>query len=66
MYSTYASGTSPLVLSATGIKLGANETLHMHVGSVDVTPPLPLVYGYSLEQAFSVEGVVTAMVPQSA
>lgn len=59
-------GPSPLTLSASDIKLGANETLYLHVSTVDMTPPLPVVYGYSLEQAFSVEGTVSALVPPRA
>lgn len=61
-YSAFASGASPLTLSATGIKLAENETLAMHVGTMDPTPPVPAPFFYSLEQAFAVEGTVTSLV----
>lgn len=64
MYYEEVSGMSPLSLSANGITLGENETLYVHVGTVDPTPSLPAPFFYSLEQAFTVEGTLTALVPQ--
>lgn len=66
MFSTYASGSSPLALSVADVTLGENETLILHVGTVDPTPQPPVMLFYSLEQAFSIEGAVRALVPPRA
>ena len=66
MFSVSASGPSPLVLSATDVKLAPDEALYFHVGTSDPTPPLPVFFFYSLEQPFSVEGTVTALVNATA
>lgn len=66
MYSSFASGPSPVALAAADIKLGPGEALYLHVGTIDPTPPAPVPLFYSLEQAFTIDGAVTALVNATA
>lgn len=67
-YRQFATGPSPLALMASNVKLAEGEMLGMHVGVVDPTPrpPAPIYADYGIEQAFSVEGTLTAMVNATA
>lgn len=62
MFFMGVSGMSPLAIQAPDIAMGENETLILHVGIVRPTPPLPVPFFYSVEQAFAVEGMLTAVV----
>lgn len=58
------SGPSPLTLSATGVFLGENETLQVKVGLERKVPYTPGVFFfYSIDQEFTIEGKVHALVP---
>lgn len=63
MFGLFASGPSPLTLSAPDVVVREDEVLMIHLGTMDPTPPVPVAMGYSLEQAFSLEGVVRSLVP---
>jgi hypothetical protein len=65
-YRASASGSSPVTLSAADITLTEGETLWIHVGVVRPTPSVPAPFFYSLEQPFSIDGVLVAMVNATA
>lgn len=64
----YASGASPLTLSASDVQLAEGEVLATHVGVVDPTPrpPPPVHMNYGVEQTFTVEGEIMALVDATA
>ena len=59
-----AVGPSPLTLNAPALDLGQGESVGIVVGNARVVPNPPILFfGYSLEQAFKVEGELLVLAP---